>query len=104
MRQRSLLSQVVLGLLILCGGAARAQVTTATMYGTVTDPTGAAIPAAPVSIANELTGATTSTRSNAGGEFTFTFLPVGRYTVSIEAQGFKAQRRTGLELVAGESV
>jgi hypothetical protein len=74
------------------------------MYGTVTDPTGAAIPSAPVTLTNELTGAITPTRSNPAGEFTFTFLPVGTYTISIEAQGFKSQRRTGLELVAGQSV
>jgi hypothetical protein len=86
MRQRNRLNQVVLGLLILCRGV-YAQVTTATVYGTITDPTGAAISSAPVSLSNELTGATASTHSNVAGEFTFTFLPVGAYTISIEAQG-----------------
>ena len=36
----------------------------------------------------------------AGGEFTVPFLTVGRYTVSIEAKGFKSQRQSGIDLSA----
>jgi len=95
---------VVIGLLMMASSVVQAQVTTATVYGNITDPTGAAIPSAPVTATNELTGATIVTQSNSAGEFTFTFLPVGRYTIAIEARGFKGQRRTGLDLVAGQSV
>lgn len=93
-------STVVLAFLL--AGAAHAQVTTATIYGRILDPTGAVIPGASVTATNERTGAATSTTSNERGEFTLTFLPVGRYTVSIEAPGFKRQQQTGLELVAGQ--
>src|SRR5437867_2902065 len=98
------LKTFVLSLAAVWGGVAQAQVTTATIYGTVTDPSGAAIPSAPVVAVNELTGATTSTQSNSSGEFTFTFLPVGKYSLTLEAKGFRGQRRTGLELAAGQSV
>src|SRR5439155_4952466 len=97
-------AKILAGLLTMASAVVQAQVTTATVYGNTTDPTGAAIPSAPVTASNELTGATVATQSNAAGEFTFTFLPAGRYTITIEARGFKAQRRTGLDLVAAQSV
>lgn len=100
----TLVNAVALSLLVALCGPASAQVTTATIYGIVTDPSGAVIPAASVTATNELTGATASTQTDSAGEFTFTFLPIGRYTLAIEAKGFKAHRRAGLELAAGQSV
>jgi hypothetical protein len=56
---------------------AQAQVTTATFYGLVTDPSGAVIPNASVSLKNEQTGIATATKTDALGEFGLTFLRVG---------------------------
>ncbi len=81
---------------------AEAQVTTATVYGRVIDPTGAVIPAAEVSAASEGTGAEYSTVTGAGGEFTVTFLPAGTYTLAITADGFKSYLETGLTLASGQ--
>ncbi len=81
-----------------------AQVTTATMYGRVLDPSGAGIPNAKITLLNEGTNNSTSAVSDDSGQFTAAFLPVGRYTVSIEAQGFRGQKRTGIDLGAGERV
>lgn len=81
-----------------------AQVTTATIYGSVTDPSGAAVAQAAVTATNELTSGTWETVSNASGEFTLTFLPVGRYSIVIRTAGFKEDRRTGLDLSAGQEV
>jgi Carboxypeptidase regulatory-like domain/TonB dependent receptor len=81
-----------------------AQVNTATIYGTVTEPSGASVRGANVTVSNEQTGATYNTTTSEGGEFTFTFLPVGRYSVVIRASGFKEERRTGLELMAGKEM
>lgn len=80
------------------------QVTTATIYGTVTDPSGGAVSGGEITATNELTGASWQTTSSAAGDFTFTFLPVGRYTVVIRAAGFREERRTGLELGAGQQL
>ncbi len=80
------------------------QVTTATIYGTVVDGSGAAIPNASIHIENELTSAVSTASSDSSGEFTVTFLPVGRYTVTIEAGGFKLYKQAGLELAAGQRV
>src|SRR6266542_4262206 len=87
MRLRSLL--VVAALVALAGATAQAQVTTATLYGIVTDPSGAVIPGAAVTVTHEGTGATATKTTDALGEVVFDFLRVGRYTLQIEAAGFK---------------
>lgn len=79
-----------------------AQVNTATIFGTVTDPSGASVATAEVIATNELTGGAWKATADAAGEFTLTFLPPGRYTVAIRAAGFKENRNTGLELAAGQ--
>jgi hypothetical protein len=69
--------------------SATAQKVTATMVGAVTDSQGAAIPAVSVEARNVDTGIAQNTKTNAAGEYHFEFLPVGRYTVTFSAQGFK---------------
>ena len=86
------------------GGSAQAQITTATIYGNVTDPSGAAVAGAEVTATNELTGGVVSSTTNEVGEFTLTFLPVGRYTIAVKAAGFKEQKQAGLELAGGQRV
>jgi len=86
------------------GGSAQAQITTATIYGNVTDPSGAAVVGAEVTATNELTGGVVASSTNEVGEFTLTFLPVGRYTIGIKAVGFKEQKQTGLQLAGGQRV
>ncbi|HUQ94254.1 MAG TPA: TonB-dependent receptor [Bryobacteraceae bacterium] len=80
------------------------QVTTATIYGTVLDATGGAVPGATVTVTNEGTAAVTNATSGTLGEFTVTFLAVGSYTVTVEAKGFKTYKQTGLPLGAGQRV
>jgi Carboxypeptidase regulatory-like domain len=66
-----------------------AQITTTTMIGTVTDKTGAVVVDAKVSATNTGTNLQRSVRTNAQGEYRIEFLPVGDYSVSVEAAGFK---------------
>src|SRR5260370_19982623 len=75
-----------------------AQITTTTITGTVTDPTGAAIPNAQVTAANTGTNLSRSAQTGGQGEFRIEFLPVGSYNVEITAQGFKKFVRSGLVL------
>src|SRR5574340_172896 len=79
-----------------------AQVNTATVFGSVIDPSGAAVAQASVSVTNEQPGAAWNTSSNTGGQFTLAFLPVGRYSIAIRAAGLKESRSTGVQLTAGE--
>src|SRR2546428_136242 len=60
------------------------------IFGTVTDPTGAVVPAAKVTLTEVGKGITVSTTTNASGNYTQTHLSVGTYRVSIEAGGLKA--------------
>lgn len=90
-----------LGVSLLSPAPVHGQVTTATVYGNVTDGSGAQIPSAPVIIVNEETGSTQTATTNRTGEFTFNFLPVGRYSLTITATGFKEQTESGIELTAG---
>src|SRR5579875_1922678 len=73
-------------LLVLQAGA---QVGTSSITGVVTDPSGARIPGARVTALNEQTNISYQTTTTAAGTYAFASLPVGSYTVTVEAQGFK---------------
>src|SRR5438128_8610474 len=75
-----------------------AQVDTGTVLGTVTDASGAVVPGAKVTIQNEGTSFTQSTSTSSSGTYVFTPLRIGMYSVEAEKEGFKKQRRTGLQL------
>ena len=92
----------VTGLLVAC--VAMAQVTTATFFGSVTDPTGALIPGAEVRFTHLDTGTVTTKTTDSAGEFQFEFLRVGGYTLAIQAAGFKRYERSGIELAASQRV
>lgn len=67
---------------------ARAQVTTADVVGRVTDTSGGALPGAAVTITNPATGDTRTQVTTDTGDYTFSLLPIGRYTITVELQGF----------------
>jgi hypothetical protein len=75
-----------------------------TITGTVTDPTGADVPNAQVTITNTGTGVTTSTTSTSAGTFSMPALPSGTYTVSATAEGFKKGQQTGIVVVPGSTL
>lgn len=96
------LLQLVLCLVITTVAAfAQAEIGGATLNGTVTDPTGAAVPNAKVTITSTETGLTRSMETNSTGLYSFSRVPVGSYDLTVEAQGFKATKRTGIALTVG---
>jgi outer membrane receptor protein involved in Fe transport len=95
---------VFLAAAVLTHAAAYGQVTTATLYGSVKDSSAATVPGASVRIQNEGTGFTREAITDGAGEFAFTALPSGRYTLTIELQGFKTFSSQGLDLGAGRTV
>src|SRR5262249_42962531 len=78
------------------------QANSATLYGTVTDPAGATVPTAVVTLTAQDTGAVLKKVADESGAFAFTFVPVGTYTLRIEASGFRVYSATGITLVAGQ--
>jgi len=66
-----------------------AQDATGRIIGIVTDPTGAVVPRAKVTVTNVATGAKSETTSGEDGSYQVLLLPIGAYTVAAEAQGFR---------------
>src|SRR6185369_7881242 len=60
-----------------------------TITGTVTDISGGAVPGAVVTVSNPATGLAQSTPTGADGAYSIVYLPVGRYTLTVEKTGFK---------------
>jgi len=82
-----------------CG--AFAQVQNGQLTGTVTDPTGAAIANAKVTVTNQATNLSVSTTTNASGNYTVRELPIGQYKLTVEASGFKTVSNTDVPINAG---
>ncbi len=89
-------------LLLVCAGLAHAQLSTASLFGTVTDPTGAAIPKANIVITQKETGFTRTLQAKDNGEYRADFLPVGPYKLNVTASGFQTLNREGLVLTVTE--
>src|SRR6202521_1018989 len=93
---------VILAIAILSAGQARAQVAGATLSGTVTDPSGAAIADAKVTILNKATGVTRDATAGAGGFYSVPNLLPGEYDVTVSASGFSASKQSDLALSVGD--
>ncbi len=89
-------------LIVAVASPSLAQVTTATVYGTVLDSSGSIVPGATVNLTHEETGGSQTKTTSSTGEFAFDFLRVGTYSIRIEAPGFKSFASSGIQLVAGQ--
>ncbi len=91
-----------LALLLACVGAHAQQ--NSLITGTVLDKEGAAIPAAQVSLTNKDTGYTSTTESNASGNFSFPALNVGTYDLKVTAKGFETSIQKGLSVNVSQTL
>ncbi len=82
----------------LCLPNALAQMVTGSVTGLVTDPSGAVIANAKVTAENVATGVKTVAQTNGAGAYTIRFLPIGTYTVTVEAKGFAQHTVPGFPL------
>jgi len=96
--------KIVMALLVCLGFScsALAQVETADILGRVADATHAVIPGAAITVTNIDTGVTLKQKSNGAGEFLVSSLPVGRYTVTIESDGFETYTVPEIILSGGD--
>ena len=93
---------LVAALLVLALPAA-AQISTATVNGTVRDSTGAVIPGAEVSISNVETGVEQQAASNTAGVYRFSNLQPGLYTLSCASSGFQTAVVNPFSLVVNQT-
>ena len=98
MRRKLLLGVVIAVLGLAIPGALPAQVTTTTLFGRVTDSTGAAIAKAQVTVTNTDTNATRTEQTHTEGEYRVELLPVGNYSLEVSTTGFRRFVRTGIVL------
>ena len=90
---------IFLTILLALPITAAAQITSATIVGTVTDPGGSAIPSASVTARNTDTGLTRTVTTGTDGNYRIEFLPVGNYVVEVSAaSGFKKAIREAIVL------
>ena len=87
-RKNLLLFSMLLGAILALPVVVNAQLTTADVVGTVTDATGAVVSNANVTLTNQRTNETRNTQSNGSGQYVFTLLLPGNYSVRIEVPGF----------------
>jgi hypothetical protein len=87
---------IVLLVVTFCGTAWAQD--TGSITGTVTDPTGAAVPNAEVVVASPDHGIDRHTVTNSSGDYNVSALPGGTYDVSVTVQGFKKYQAKGVKL------
>ena len=94
---------LTLFLLLVLGAPALAQ-STATLQGTVTDPKGAVMPNAKVTVRNQATRIERTTQTDSEGNYQVAALPVGVYTIEVQAQGFQTQVVSSLNVEVGRTI
>ena len=99
-RNGSRLAVLLAALFVIFAGQALAQ--EATIVGTVTDPTGAAVANAAITITNTDTGVTRSLPSSGDGQYVAPDLIIGRYAVRVAAAGFKGAEQKDITLAVGD--
>ena len=96
---RESLCKLLLMIVAIMGATAAAQDITGSISGTVKDPTGAVMPNATVTITNTDTGVVVRRlKTDNGGNYSAPLLPIGHYSVQVQAPGFKKSVYNDIEL------
>jgi hypothetical protein len=97
----SVLLVVLIGFL---SAYAQVDYATATLRGTVTDPQGAVVSGATVTVVNPSTGITKTVKTLGDGSYRIPALPPGTYQITAEAGGFSKEVTKGVEVTVGQSL
>ncbi len=89
-------------LLAFCGRLLVAQGVFATLDGVLTDPTGAVVPNAKITLTDAISGSARDTVTDSAGFYNFVSVPVGTYNLSVAAGGFKDYTASSIALGGGE--
>jgi hypothetical protein len=90
--------------MMLCLTPALGQTVTGTITGVVTDPSGAVVVGAAVTAQNTGTGLKTTAQTNGTGVYTVRFLPIGTYTLTVDAKGFAPEKVSPFALDINQTV
>ncbi|HLK64322.1 MAG TPA: carboxypeptidase regulatory-like domain-containing protein [Bryobacteraceae bacterium] len=88
----------ILAVFISVGAWAQTQL--ATVFGNITDPSGAVVPGVSVTIVSRGTGLKRSVLTDTAGEYRFAGLPLGRYSIRMVKPGFQSQIREGVDVTS----
>ncbi len=102
--RRGSLRFIASGLFIIFFIANMNAASTGEIFGTVTDPSRAVVPGAVVLARNEATGNGQTAKVDASGDFLFSNLPIGAYTIGVTHPGFRSYRRQGVILEVDQTV
>jgi hypothetical protein len=103
-KQKFALQIIVLTIALFCfAGISMAQ-STATLQGTIKDEKGSVVPGAKVTARNLATGVERTTQSDSDGAYQIASLPVGSYSIGVEASGFKRQLVDNLNVEVGRTI
>jgi hypothetical protein len=91
-------------LILAGGGPAGAQTVQGVITGTITDPTGAVVPNATVTITNVGTNASLTATTGSDGSYRFGLVPPGAYTVEVKAANFAVVKASGIVVEASQTV
>ena len=95
----------IVWVMLLSVGLLQAQVAgTGTIAGTISDPTGAVISGAVVTVTNTGTGLVSTQTTSAAGTYSIVALPPGEYTVNVRASGFSTVRQQHVLLNALDQI
>jgi Carboxypeptidase regulatory-like domain/TonB-dependent Receptor Plug Domain len=89
-------ARIILVFVLLAAVSLSAQTFRGTILGTVTDPSGAVVSGAKVTVKNTGTGLERSTETSADGSYSLPELPIGTYTVTVTQSGFQTFVATGV--------
>jgi hypothetical protein len=91
-------------MLVICWNSVLSQSSAGSIDGIVTDPSGAAIVSAPVTLTNLSTGEVRTAKTDSVGHYSFPVLPPAPYSVMINATGFARYLQTGIKLDVATAV
>jgi hypothetical protein len=89
--------------LLVCLSPLHAQNERATVTGVVLDPSRSVVPGAAITLLAASTGIRSMTMTNSAGVYTFSGLPIGKYSLSVQAQGFDPLKVQSFSLEVGET-
>ena len=95
---------LVMMLVLGCGSAFGQAVAGGQIRGTITDPSGATIAGAPVTVQQTNSGYKRTVASGTDGAYVFLNLPVGPYTLQVAVQGFSNYTQSGIVIQVGDNL